>query len=324
MTQKEIAKSLNITQAAVSMALKGSERISPALRESVRKLAEETGYCPNLAGQMLRRKRVNVIGAVFPRLTNLFYAELFQEIQKQLLPRGYMLYLAPAETLEERRRAVENLRRMRVAGVIGLGYHLQELIPLKQDGIALVLYGGDSKLSAGVSQVLPDRYRAALELMRFLIARGRRRIAYLGAGVSGEPRLNAYNDALAEAELEPLPVRFCSSSAFGVMEAGFQALEQFLRQHPETDAVFAHNDELALAARRAVMLAGFSIPERIALAGFDNISSGAFLTPSLTTVDQPRKIITDALISELFATLEQPDHHAFVSIPCRLVVRESA
>ena len=63
MTQKEIAKALNITQAAVSMALKGSERISPVLRESVRKLAEEAGYRPNLAGQMLRRKRISVIGA---------------------------------------------------------------------------------------------------------------------------------------------------------------------------------------------------------------------------------------------------------------------
>ena len=74
MTQKEIAKALNITQAAVSMALKGSKRISPTLRQSVHELAANTGYRPNLAGQMLRRKRSNVIGAVFPRLSNQFYA----------------------------------------------------------------------------------------------------------------------------------------------------------------------------------------------------------------------------------------------------------
>ena len=35
MTQKEIARTLNITQATVSMALKGSGRISPAVREAV-------------------------------------------------------------------------------------------------------------------------------------------------------------------------------------------------------------------------------------------------------------------------------------------------
>ena len=98
MTQKEIARALNITQAAVSMALKGSERISPKLRESVRKLAEDAGYQPNLAGQMLRGGRTSLIGAVFPRLTNPFYAELFQEIQNQLRPRGFLLYFAPAET----------------------------------------------------------------------------------------------------------------------------------------------------------------------------------------------------------------------------------
>lgn len=323
MTQKEIAKTLNITQAAVSMALKGSDRISPMLRESVRELAKHTGYRPNLAGQMLRRKRTNVIGAVFPRLTNLFYAELFQEIQKQLLPRGYMLYLATAETPEELRKTVENLRQMRVAGVIGLAYGGTELLPLKNDGIALVLYGGDSMLNAGVSQILPERYQAALELMRFLVARGRRRIAFLGSDFADEPRFRAYSDVLKESGLPPSLIPLRDISPVNYMDAGFSATEAYLKTHPETDAIFAHNDELALAAKRAVAFAGYSIPQDIALAGFDNISTGAYLTPSLTTVEQPREKITDALISELFASLEDPEHHAFISIPCRLVIRES-
>ena len=64
-----------------------------------------------------------------------------------------------------------------------------------------MLYGGNRELQAGVSQILPDRYRAALELVRFLIARGRRRIAYLGTDFEEEPRSRAYSDALAEAGL---------------------------------------------------------------------------------------------------------------------------
>lgn len=322
MTQKEIAKALNITQAAVSMALKGSERISPKLRESVRKLAEDAGYQPNLAGQMLRGGRTSLIGAVFPRLTNPFYAELFQEIQNQLRPRGFLLYFAPAETPEELRRTVEILRQMRVAGVIGLANGGRELLPLKEDGIALVLYGGDDPLNLGVSQVLPDRYHAALRLMRFLIARGRRRIAYLGAALEKEPRFRAYSDALREAGLPLAPIPF-SPASDDSMRPGFRATEAYLKRHPETDGIFAHNDELALGAKRAIALAGYSIPDAIALAGFDNISTGAYLTPSLTTVDQPRRRITNALIAELSASLENPDHHRFLSIPCRLVIRES-
>ena len=93
MTQKEIAKLLNVSQPTVSMALNGSERISRELRDAVRKLADRSGYRPNLAGQLLRQGRSNVVGAVFPSLTNNFFAELFQELQNQLIPHGYLLYL---------------------------------------------------------------------------------------------------------------------------------------------------------------------------------------------------------------------------------------
>ena len=96
MTQKDIALKLNVSQATVSMALKGSPRISQALRDSVRKLVDDCGYRPNLAGQLLRRGRSNIIGAVFPSLRHGFHAELFQELQRQLLPQGYLLYLCCA------------------------------------------------------------------------------------------------------------------------------------------------------------------------------------------------------------------------------------
>lgn len=154
MTQRELARTLNITQAAVSMALNGSPRISPEVRESVRKLAEHSGYRLNLAGQMLRRNRSHVIGTIFPRLTNLYYAELFQEIQQQLQPHGYILSLTPAETEEELRRAVEILKQMHVAGVISSAYQTEPLRPFREAGIALVLCGGYKRVEIGASQIL--------------------------------------------------------------------------------------------------------------------------------------------------------------------------
>ena len=47
------------------------------------------------------------------------------------------------------------------------------------------------------------------------------------------------------------------------------------------------------------------------------------MIPPLTTVEQPRGEIAEALIAELFASLRDPAHNAFIPIPCRLVVRES-
>lgn len=323
MTQKEIARKLNITQASVSLALKGSTRISANLRQAVQELARTTGYQPNLSGQMLRKKKCNIIGALFPRLTNLFYAELFQELQKRLTAGGYMLYLAAGESVEEQQKNIQILRQMRVSGVIGMAGAWQTLLPLKAEGIPLVLYGGDCKLDIGVSQVLPDRYQGTVKLIRYLIDCGRKKIAFLApAGGINESRFRACNATLQSAGLPAIPILFEEGADFNYMESGYRAMADFLKENT-IDAVFVYNDELAIACKRAVVDAGYSVPKDVAIAGFDNISTGAYLSPPLTTVDQPLHLIADALTSELFASLEDKDHSRFVSVPCELVVRES-
>ncbi len=321
MTQKEIARKLNVSQATVSMALKGSARISRTLRDSVRKLADDSGYLPNLAGQLLRQGRSNVIGVVFPSLVNSFYAELYQELQRKLLPHGYLLYISRAGTSDELSATAAYLRQLQVAAVVALGSAAPELLPLREAGIALVFYGGEAPLE-GVSQVLPDRYRAGLELTRFLISRKRRRIAFLGVLRPEEQRVKGYCDALAEAGIlfDPeLTVPISDS-----MGNGYAAMRKMLREHPDVDGVFTHNDEMAIGALRAAAEAGVRIPEQLSLAGFDDIATSRYLTPALTTVEQPLDRIADALVAELLAVMADPAHHRFVSIPCRLVVRESA
>ena len=165
MTQKDIALKLNVSQATVSMALKGSPRISQALRDSVRKLVDDCGYRPNLAGQLLRRGRSNIIGAVFPSLRHGFHAELFQELQRQLLPQGYLLYLCCAESREELVSVAGYLKQLQVAGVVAIGSAAEVLLPLREAGIALVFYGGGSPSSGPrirtnrASAVIAPRWR---------------------------------------------------------------------------------------------------------------------------------------------------------------------
>ena len=322
MTQKEIAKLLNVSQPTVSMALNGSERISRELRDAVRKLADRSGYRPNLAGQLLRQGRSNVVGAVFPSLTNNFFAELFQELQNQLIPHGYLLYLVQLGAEGELPAAAECLRRMQAAGVIAIGSAAESLLRLKEDGIALVLYGGDSRLELGVSQVLPDRYAAGREAVRHLLAAGRRRIAFLGMKNPQEPRCRAYLDVLAEAGLEPLTLR--AGEDGDSPEAGCRLMRELLFSRPDTDAVFTHNDELAIGALRAALQLGRKVSEELAVFGFDSIGTGRYLSPALTSVEQPRREIAAALVAELLATLADPAHCRFVPVACRLVIRESA
>ena len=107
------------------------------------------------------------------------------------------------------------------------------------------------------------------------------------------------------------------------MDSAFAAIRNHLEKYPETDAIIAHHDELALVARRAVLQTGRTIPQDVALTGVDNISIGRYMNPSLTTVEQPQREIAQAIIHELLESMKKADHQEFISIPCRLVIRES-
>ena len=322
MNQKLIAEKLNISQATVSMALKGSPRISRALSETIRKLAEDSGYHPNLAGQLLRQGRSNVIGVILPSLVNKFYAELFQELQKLLTPRGYLLYFSQIQEKGGLEQLADYLKKLRVAGIIAIGNIAGELFPMCSRDTALVFYGGDKPLDLAASQILPDRFQAGLEMTRYLIARGRRRIAFLGVSSQEEQRFRGYCRALNEAGIPFRPE--LAVPGRDSLNSGYEMMWSVLAGSPDTDGVFAHNDEIAIGAMRAAGEAGYSIPGRLSLAGFDNIETGRYLHPALTTVDQPREAIAELLAEELLASMNDSARHRLVTVPCRLVIRESA
>lgn len=321
MNQKLIAEKLNISQATVSMALKGSPRISRALSETIRKLAEDSGYHPNLAGQLLRQGRSNVIGVILPSLVNRFYAELFQELQKLLTPRGYLLYFSQIQEKGGLEQLADYLKKLRVAGVIAIGNIAGELFPMCSRDTALVFYGGDKPLDLAASQILPDRFQAGLEMTRYLIARGRRRIAFLGVSSQEEQRFRGYCRALNEAGIPFRPE--LAVPGRDSLNSGYEMMRSVLAGSPDTDGVFAHNDEIAIGAMRAAGEAGYSIPGRLSLAGFDNIETGRYLHPALTTVDQPREAIAELLAEELLASMNDSARHRLVTVPCRLIIRES-
>ena len=321
MNQKLIAEKLDISQATVSMALKGSPRISRALSETIRKLAEDSGYHPNLAGQLLRQGRSNVIGVILPSLVNKFYAELFQELQKLLTPRGYLLYFSQSQEKGGLEQLADYLKKLRVAGVIAIGSIAGELFPMCSRDTALVFYGGDKPLSLAASQILPDRFQAGLEMTRYLIARGRRRIAVLCVSSQEEERFRGYCRALNEAGIPFRPE--LAVPGRDSLNSGYEMMRSVLAGSPDTDGVFAHNDEIAIGAMRAAGEAGYSIPGRLSLAGFDNIETGRYLHPALTTVDQPREAIAELLAEELLASMNDSARHRLVTVPCRLIIRES-
>ena len=322
MTQAEIAKKLNLTQAAVSMALNNNPAISESTRQKVLELAGKCGYRPNIAGQMLRRKRTNIIGVIFPMLTNSYFAELFQLLQDHLEKAGFVLHLSQVRNRDEFQSALESLRRISIGGLITFSEYTDILSELRDTGLPMALYGASHSVD-GVCQVSPDHYAAGFEMTEYLISRGCRRLVFAGRRYKEEARCKGFEDACSKHGIVPeiLPL---DSGEMAAPENGWKMMNEFFGAGGSCDAVFAHNDEFALGVIRAARERGIRVPEDMLVSGFDNISLSEYLSPSLTTVEQPKEVIARTLAEELIKCISDNSYSGRKHISCKIVKRQSA
>jgi LacI family transcriptional regulator len=170
-----------------------------------------------------------------------------------------------------------------------------------------------------VPSILFDRQNAAYQAAQHLAAGGRKRIAYIGPD---DKRVIGYRQALWEQGI--------SADSHWLYYAidvapGYEACEQLLASEPGIDAICAGTDEVAIGALNFLHKRGIRVPQDIAVASIDNLDISAFVVPSLTTVDVPKREIGVHAIDIL--SMEKPlrETSAFaITVPTRLIVRESS
>ena len=285
-TIKDVARQANVSVATVSRALNGHENVADAVRSRVLAVAKELRYSPHHAARSLSSRRTNTIGVVLPDLYGEFFSELMRGIDQ--VARDHRQHLLVSSYHGNPQEQGEALRTMRgrVDGLLVLSpyasdaSHLAENLMPSQPTVLI----NSQSLGTGVPSLSIDNYRAAGEMVRHLVAGGRRRIAFI-AGPSdsfdARDRLRGYRDALAESvpDAEPWVVQGDFSEA-----TGHSAARQLLIGSPRPDAVFAANDMMALGFLFACQQAGVDVPGEIAVAGFDDIPLARYTHPSLTTM----------------------------------------
>ena len=285
-TIKDVARQANVSVATVSRALNGHENVADAVRTRVLAVAKELRYSPHHAARSLSSRRTNTIGVVLPDLYGEFFSELMRGIDQ--VARDHRQHLLVSSYHGNPQEQAEALRTMRgrVDGLLVLSpyasdaSHLAENLSPSQPAVLI----NSQTLGTGVPSLSIDNYRAAGEMVRHLVAGGRRRIAFIAGpadNFDARDRLRGYCDALAESVpgAEPWVVQGDFSEA-----TGHSAARQLLIGSPRPDAVFAANDMMALGFLFACQQAGVNVPGEIAVAGFDDIPLARYTHPSLTTM----------------------------------------
>ena len=142
-------------------------------------------------------------------------------------------------------------------------------------------------------------------------------------GVTDAERRTAFVEAVAG---------YPGAAITGVFEGRFAAVSGQLAvrellaaaKRPLPDAVVCGNDQMALGAMRELQAAGIRVPADIAVAGFDDIHVGSLLTPALTTVRQPMRLLGERACSLLLERLADPSRPRQAErLPTELIIRES-
>jgi DNA-binding LacI/PurR family transcriptional regulator len=331
-TSRDVARHAGVSQATVSIVLNGSStpiRVSPATRSRVLAAADSLGYVPNHAAQSLRRRRTRSIAFINPSPENPYFAEVVAGAQAAAESAGYSISVVAIPTRESAVQILAHLNAGTDDGVI-VGSRdprvLADLSGAIHRGLAVVALQLDVE-DPRVPVVRTDRHAGGYLATRHLIELGHRGIAHLTdvAAYARRPaeRTSGYRRALLDAGL---PIRSDWVLAGPTTLAGGDATVRALlhREGTRPTAVFAFNDQMAIGALHALRTHGLRVPEDMAVVGFDGIALGAFTTPELTTVEQPRAEVgrraVELVLEGLDGASSGPDQ---VTLPVRLVVRES-
>ncbi len=291
-TIKDIAKVAGVSHTTVSRALRGNPAISQETVSRVQQIANELGYVPNKAARGLKTRRSGILGVIVRRIVDPFFGEVLDGIEEVLSERDYSLFLAASQRNPEREETIVRLMsERRVDGVIicstqvGEGHRQQ----LEQFGVLTVLINNQAADDITHS-VYHNDAEGSSELTRYLIELGHTKIAYLGnarAGRTTEDRKQGYMNEMRRHGL-PVPLEYVIEGPNGLADGGKIGTLEFLEQNTPPTGIICYNDVMAIGAMRTLNEAGFRVPDDISVTGFDNIDLAAYVSPPLTTFDQPK------------------------------------
>ncbi len=324
---RTVALRAGVSTATVSRVLNGSGAVKAETAERVRKALKELRFIPNPSATTLKYGRSNTYGIILPDLTNPFYPEFLLEFEDVFVEQDHEVLVATTQSSQQ--KLTNTVRRMlmrRVDGVVMMASEVDtravEPILNQQIPIVTIDRRRAQKGCADVAIAFEDGYREAVLRLKAL---GHRSIGFIG-GTEGlrtsEIRLQAFQQALAEAELRFEP-RFVRAGDYRV-NGGDAAMRSLLRQQRRPTAVMTVNDLTALGALRALHALGIGVPTQMSLVGFDGILLGEAAFPPLTTVAVARREMAERCL-EALGKLQQNvgTRGPLLSVPVLLVERES-
>ncbi|TLM74538.1 LacI family DNA-binding transcriptional regulator [Pseudarthrobacter sp. NamB4] len=324
-TLREVAEAAGVSTATVSLVVnkKKDARIAEETRQRVEDAIRTLGYRPNAMAKTLVSGTSRFIGLVADGVaTTPFAGQIIHGAQDEAWKHGYALLIANTEGNGELEQdAIQMMLEYKVRGILySTWFHRQTDIPAPLREADFVLVNCFSA-EPGARAVVPDEIQGGRSATEILLRHGHHRIAFINATIPApakDGRLLGYREALEEAGIPFDPELVME--AYPDQEGGYRATGELLK-HGAT-AVYCYNDRMAMGLYDGLREHGLSIPDDIAVVGFDNQEViAAHLRPPLSTVALPHYELGVAGVRMLLG-LDSPAE-AVAKMHCPAVERTS-
>ncbi len=321
---KEVATEAGVSTATVSRVLSNKPYVRPELVERVMVAVDKLGYRPNLVARSLRSQQSNTIGLIVADIRNPFFTAVSRAVEDIAYENGLtVLFCNTDEDADKEALYLKSMHDHNVSGLI--------FSPTRQTvrnysalnlSIPTVVIDRTVK-GVDVDMVLLDNVDSAYRLTVNLIDNGYRNIAAIfgEASVTGRERQQGFEKALRDHNLTPSQMKFIPP----YLETGYTAVLEMLKTTPRPDAIVATNSLLLAGALKACRESELTIPDDIALAGFDETTWATLVQPTMTVIAQPTDEIGRTAMELLLKRIENPDlPYRQVILKGQLLSRESS
>lgn len=288
-TIKDVARKAGVSVSTASLALNNKDKVRKETYDLVIAAAKELNYSVNISAKALRTARTNMIGLIVPDITNIFFSVIVDKIRECVEARGYFLLIGITDNkLKNEKKYVSEFLSRNVDGIIIIPMlkfveDLSHIEEIQRYDIPLVfLTARYREISAAT--VMCDLAAGAYDMTCFLLENGIKRISF----IIGDKRVDAdyligFKTALQEYGLTYRDENVYESEF--TLHNALAVSERILKKSPQ--AIMTVSDLMACAAVQAARIMGLSIPEDVAITGYDDVLYSSINQTPVTTVRQP-------------------------------------
>jgi LacI family transcriptional regulator len=323
----DIAKTLNISATTVSRGLQKHDTISLKTQKRIADTAKELGYRSNNFASNLRKQKTNTIGIMLHELHSSFISSVLAGIEKITAEANYDLIIGhSSESYKKEAANAHNFFHKRVDGLIAaLAFDTEDMShfdPFFNRNIPVVFFDRVEETSKG-TKVIIDNVKAGYDATQHLIDQGCKRIVHITSNMNRnvyELRFEGFLNALKHNSLP-----FDDSMLF-ITELT-KDMRKVVSLSPLPDGIFATNDLIGAIAIQVLKENNLSVPDDIAIVGFNNDILSIITDPKLTTINYPGYELGEIAAQKLIAQLEGKEdasENQTIIIKSELICRESS